>query len=115
MYPTADGDAAHGDTQVEIPAVDSQPRCGSSFVDFPVSNVDNPALLIDKEELHVSGTPKIPAVAVVLALGLASCDKVAQGEGRQSTAPAPQQAAGGKPPTRPHPNKSTTEPPRPGP
>ncbi|HEV3447886.1 MAG TPA: hypothetical protein VG099_24830 [Gemmataceae bacterium] len=58
----------------------------------------------------MSDTPKIPAVAVVvLALGLAGCDKVAQGEGRQSTAPGTEQALSGKPATRSHPKESTAE------
>jgi|GEM_PF-4700500 len=57
----------------------------------------------------MSGTPKIPAVALLLALGLASCDKVAQGEGRQSIAPGTEQAEGAKPGTRFHSKESTAE------
>jgi hypothetical protein len=49
----------------------------------------------------MSGTAGIPAIAAVLALGLAGCNKGAQGDEKRSEAPRSEQAEGGKPASPP--------------
>ncbi len=49
----------------------------------------------------MSGTAKISAVAVVLALGFAGCNKVEQGDGRQPASPGTEQAEALKPAPQP--------------